>query len=213
MLISFLKKLIPLTGIFSISLLMSLNTHASPIDIDIYKEVNDSIIDNSDPFFINFTGLTLSSSDVKITFTVFGDFSNSNEWIDLSVDSYSFGRWLNHANLDDNIMGPGSLDTGNEYVSNIVGRATLSPDDFNFLLVGDDEVSFKFDYNRIIGNDSGILSYVHNLRVGDYAKVELSYTAAVPQPSLSVPEPSLNITLIIGLMGLFLLKRRSLPAA
>jgi hypothetical protein len=208
MVFNLFKKINSLAGIFCLFLLMCNYSHAGLINIDVFKEVGDSIIDPSDTFALDFTGLTQSSSDVMITFTVFGDFSNQNEWIDLSANSYSFGRWLNHTNIDDSINGPGTSDTGNEYESFIVGWTKLSSGDFNNLLQGNNELTFLFDYNRSAGNDRGVLSYVNNLQVGDYAKVEMSYTGvALPSLASVVPEPSENIMLIIGLIGVILLKR------
>jgi hypothetical protein len=180
--------------------------------VNVYKEVFDSVIDTSDPFAIEFTGLHAATSEVKITFTVFGDFSNRNEWIDLSADSYQFGRWLDHTNKNDSIRGPGSEDKGNEYESNITGWVKLSANDFNSLIIGDDAISFLFDYNRALGNATGLRSYVNNLDIGDYAKVELNYTAApapISAPSLvAVPLPPSVMFYLTGLIGLFSLRCR-----
>jgi hypothetical protein len=207
MLFIFLKSNNSLAGILCMFLLMCNISQAGLINVDVFKEAGDSIIDSSDTFALDFTGLTKSSSDVMITFTVFGDFSNKNEWIDLSANSYSFGRWLNHTNNDDRIFGPGKNDTGNEYESFIVGWTKLSSGEFNNLLQGNNELTFLFDYNRSAGNDRGVLSYVNNLQAGDYAKVELNYTADTLNSLVSIPEPSENIMLVMGLIGVIVLKR------
>jgi len=190
--------------VFSILIYPVMQVNAAYIDIT--KSVGDEVIDLADPFTIEFSGLSLATSDALITFTVIGDFSNQHEWINLSADGFSFGRWLNHTNDDDSVKGPGQNDSANtdavplnEYILPIVGTASIPFDSF-LSIVSDGKIAFEFDYNR----DPSINS-VNNLKVGDFAQVRIEYENTSQVTAISEPTPLL--LMIISVVAMILVRR------
>ena len=190
--------------VFSILICPAIQVNAAYIDIT--KSVGDEVIDLADPFVIEFSGLSHATSDALITFTVIGDFSNQYEWINLSADGFSFGRWLNHTNVDDSVKGPGQNDSANtdavplnEYILPIVGTASIPFDSF-LSIVSDGKIAFEFDYNR----DPSINS-VNNLKVGDFAQVRIEYESNSQVTRISEPTPLL--LMILSVVTMILVRR------
>lgn len=170
--------------------------------IDQTITLGDAEIDNGahpvDPLTIQFTGLPSAASAATITFSVRGDFFASEEWIDVSVDGFSFGRWLDNDLGNDTITGP-TNDAGNDYNSILTGTSTIALASLNTLL-GDGILNFQYDYQV------GGATDVDNLGTGDLASVRIQYEAAVPEP----------VTLVLmglGLAGIGYRQQRSMIAA
>ena len=136
---------------------------------------------------ISFLGLnTNPTSAATITFSVRGDFDLFSESIELSVNGFNFGTWLDDNPGNDTIAGPAN-DKGNQYFSILTGTASIPLANLSGL-VADGNLNFFFDYSGAVGNAGD-----------DLAQVRVQYEATDTAP---IPEPGTIFLFGSGLAGL-----------
>ena len=178
-------------SVFALAALLSLTASAFADPVDVTQSRGDGSVPTSS-ITITFAGLpTNPVTGALVDFTVKGDFNSSSEYIDISMDGLSFGRWLDNNVGNDSIAGP-TGDAGNEYDSQIHGSvavplASLAP------RLADGALAFTFNYS----------SNVTNLQSGDLLRVRVRYVAGYQQ----VPEPAFA-ALFAGAAGIIALRRR-----
>ena len=144
--------------------------------------------DNSSPpasFTIELNGLaTVATGDGFLNLTTFGDFSNANEYIDVSIEGVSLGRLWDNDTTNDNFVGNlEDNDRGLEYGENVSTEtgnpgavAQLTQDQLNAFLA-DGVLSVSFD---------AFGAEVNNLQrdTDEFitAQVTINDATAVPEP-------------------------------
>ncbi len=145
--------------------------------------------------FNNLVAPTNAISDASITLNVQGDFNTSSEYADVSLDGFALGRILNNVTSDDAFDFSNDDYTGSSSGTTIdTGVATIALADFASL-IADGFLSFAFDASSNVNCCSG--SPI------DLVSGTISYDVK------SVSEPGALSLLSLGLMCIFLSRRKS----
>ena len=152
-------------GLLALAGMLMVSTPSYALLVDETISAGDTEIDPLLPggtLTLTLAGLpTVSITDATVTVSVFGDFNDGGESIDLSVDGLSGGSWLDNNDGNDFITGPVG-DVGNQYGSILTGTATITLAQLNTILA-DGTLDFLFEYT--LG--------VHNIQSGDFASVRI----------------------------------------
>lgn len=154
-----------------------------------------------DDLTLSITGLDpAAASDLSITFKLRGDFDLSSEYVEIDVDGFSFGRWLNNVVGDDTIDGPVGDNGGpfsNQSAMIWVGTATIAQADL-LPLIADGQLDANFVFSSAV-NDLADPPF-NSFEDPEFAEFSISYEA--------VPEPTSLAIFGLGAIGMAGMRRR-----